>query len=319
MKPIKRISIRMALAVMISTLFVSTAMAGEGWLVDYEKAKAQAAKEGKDILIDFTGSDWCGWCIRLKKEVFSQDEFKAEVHKNFVLLELDYPRNVPQTPEIKAQNAELKNRFGIRGYPTIMLVDAQGRPYAKTGYQKGGPENYLKHLAKLSEQKAARDKALAVKGKGIERAKQLDAALKSIQAKLGGDSAKSLVLGTYDDVVSEIIKLDAKNKAGLKASYVGFQRAAEVAAGLQQLRTDNPDAKPEVMAGKIGDFIKAEKLTGESLQQALFMQSGILFQAKKKDEAEKLLIEAQKAAPKSDTAKRIDGILKQYFGRKNSL
>ena len=313
----------MALVVMIFTLFVSTAPAGEGWLVDYEKAKAQAAKEGKDILIDFTGSDWCPPCRALKTRVFDQDEFKAEVHKNFVLLELDYPRGeralAAQTPEIKEQNAELNTRFAIQTFPTIMLVDAEGRPFAKTGYQKGGPENYLKHLAKLSEQKAARDKALAVKGKGIERAKQLDAALKSIQAKLGGDSAKSLVLGTYDDVVSEIIELDADNKAGLKASYVGFQRAVEVAARLQQLRTDNPDAKPEVMAGKIGDFIKAEKLNGESLQQALFMQSGILFQAKKKDEAEKLLLEAQKAAPNSDTAKRIDGILKQYFGKKSSL
>jgi hypothetical protein len=65
--------------------------------------------------------------------------------------------------------------------------------------------------------------------------------------------------------------------------------------------------------------VKKEKATGESLQQALFMKSSIMFQAKKKDEAEKLLIEAQKAAPKSDTAKRIDGILKQYFGKKNSL
>ena len=124
---------------------------------------------------------------------------------------------------------------------------------------------------------------------------------------------------TYDDVVSEIIKLDADNKAGLKASYVGFQRAAEVAAGLQQLRTDNPDAKPEVMAGKIGDFIKAEKLTGESLQQALFMQSQGMFGAEKKDEAEKLLIEAQKAAPKTALAKQIDQILKRFFGKKNSL
>lgn len=314
----------MALVVMIFTLFASTAQAGEGWLVDYEKAKAQAAKDGKDILIDFTGSDWCGWCIRLKKEVFNQDEFKAEVHKNFVLLELDYPRGeralAAQAPEIKEQNAELQNRFAVQGFPTILLVDAEGRPYAKTGYQPGGAKGYLKHLAKLSEQKAARDKELdAVNGEGVERAKQLDAVLKSIQAKLGGDSAKSLVIGTYDDVVSEIIKLDAKNKAKLKVSYLASLRALEVAAGLQQLRTDNPDAKPEVMAGKIGDFIKAEKLTGESLQQALFMQSQGMFGAEKKDEAEKLLIEAQKAAPKTALAKQIDQILKRFFGKKNSL
>ncbi len=321
----------MALIVMIFTLFVSTAPAGEGWLVDYEKAKAQAAKEGKDILIDFTGSDWCPPCRALKTRVFDQDEFKAEVHKNFVLLELDYPQRAAQPLKIKEQNAELHTRFAIDMFPTIMLVDAKGQPYAKTGviesvYQPvGAAKSYLKHLAKLSEQKAARDKALAVKSKGIQRAKQLDAALKSIQTKLGGNgfdtfgSAKNLVLGTYDDVVSEIIKLDAKDKAGLKTSYLASLRALEVSASLEKLLADNPDTKPEVFAGKLGDFIKREKPTGENLQEALFYQAAFMFEAEKKNEAEKLFHEAQKAAPNSDTAKRIDQILKEYFDKKNSL
>ena len=98
----------------------------EGWITDYEAAKKQAAKEGKDILMDFTGSDWCGWCIKLKKEVFSQEAFKKEAPKHFVLLELDYPRTKQLAPALKAQNEKLRTEFAIQGYPTIMLTDATG-------------------------------------------------------------------------------------------------------------------------------------------------------------------------------------------------
>ncbi|MCA9777431.1 MAG: thioredoxin family protein, partial [Candidatus Eremiobacteraeota bacterium] len=62
------------------------------WLTDWEAAKAQAQRTNKPILINFTGSDWCGWCIRLKKEVFSQEEFKSWAGQKVVLFEADFPR-----------------------------------------------------------------------------------------------------------------------------------------------------------------------------------------------------------------------------------
>src|SRR6188768_1537543 len=97
------------LAVLATILLTSFASAAkEGWLEDFEKAKAQAKAENKKILLDFTGSDWCGWCIKLDKEVFSQQAWKDYAAKNLVLVELDFPRKKELAPEIKAQNEKLK-------------------------------------------------------------------------------------------------------------------------------------------------------------------------------------------------------------------
>ena len=123
-------------------------LAADGWLTDFDEAKKIAQKEHKDILVDFTGSDWCGWCIRLKKEVFDQADFTA-ASKDFVLVELDFPQKKKQPPEMKAKNSALATQFNIEGYPTILLLDAQGEPYAQTGYQEGGAKKYLEHLAEL--------------------------------------------------------------------------------------------------------------------------------------------------------------------------
>ncbi len=294
----------------------------EGWLVSFAKAKAQAAAEKKDILIDFTGSDWCGWCKRLKKEVFTQNEFKSEAPKNFVLLELDYPRNVPQTPEVKAQNAKLKSTFGISGFPTIVLVDAEGRPYAKTGYQEGGAENYLKHLTKLRTQKKERDRALdaAAKSEGANRAKQLDTALKTIQAKLDGSqpgSAQGLVLGTYRDIVKEIITLDANNKAGLKAKYETMRNTEGLKAKLKEISRGSRGAKPEETLAKYDELLK-DKPTGEALQEILYHKSMVYDRKGDKTTAKELLEEARKAAPRSPRAKRIRDILRNYFDPKKA-
>ena len=83
----------------------------DGWLLNFDKAAEQSMKTGKPILANFTGSDWCGWCIRLKKEVFITPAFKKWAKENVILLELDYPRRTQQTEEIKKQNKELQQFF----------------------------------------------------------------------------------------------------------------------------------------------------------------------------------------------------------------
>ena len=128
-------------------------MADADWSTDYTAALKQAKESGRPVLVDFTGSDWCGWCIKLDKEVFSQQAFKDYAKDNLVLLQLDFPRAKPQTDEVKKQNQELAGKFGIRGYPTIVLVDSEGKELARTGYQAGGAEKYVEHLKKLLEKK----------------------------------------------------------------------------------------------------------------------------------------------------------------------
>lgn len=146
------------------------------WLESYEKAKVQAAEQDKDILVLFTGSDWCGWCIKLESEVLNQDGFGDQVSEDYVLLKLDFPRNKEIPAAIKRQNERLRTEFkaehGFRGYPTVYLTDAKGNPYAKTGYQAGGPEKYLEHLGFLKEAKPLVDvKDLWVENFDVAKAK----------------------------------------------------------------------------------------------------------------------------------------------------
>lgn len=114
------------------------------WNTNYKTALDLSEKTGKPILIDFTGSDWCGWCIKLKNEVFKTTKFEEWAKKNVILLELDYPQNKPQSDEIKAQNKELAKKFQIKGYPTILFIDSKEKVLGTYGYDKGGPDVWTK-------------------------------------------------------------------------------------------------------------------------------------------------------------------------------
>ena len=120
------------------------------WETNVTKAMEVSNATKKPMLLFFTGSDWCGWCIRLQKEVLKTPEFAAWAKDNVVLVELDYPRRVPQTPEIKKQNEELQQAFGIQGFPTIVFTTAvlkEGKVnfsgIGSTGYVAGGPAAWL--------------------------------------------------------------------------------------------------------------------------------------------------------------------------------
>jgi protein disulfide-isomerase len=120
------------------------------WETNVTKAMAISNETKKPLLLFFTGSDWCGWCIRLQKEVLKTPEFAAWAKENVVLVELDYPRKAPQTEDIKKQNNELQMAFGIQGFPTIILANATTKEgkvnfegIGSTGYVAGGPSAWL--------------------------------------------------------------------------------------------------------------------------------------------------------------------------------
>ena len=120
-----------------------------GWVTDQPKALEKAKAEKKLVLMDFTGSDWCGWCMKLDKEVFSTPEFQKYAQANLVLLELDFPHKKVLPPALKSQNAALEQKYGIQGYPTIVVLDAQGNKVGELGYQPGGPQAFIAELDKL--------------------------------------------------------------------------------------------------------------------------------------------------------------------------
>ena len=121
------------------------------WHTDMSKATDISIKENKPMFLFFTGSDWCGWCIRLQKEVFKTPEFIKWAKDNVVLVELDFPRKNNQTEEIKSQNAQLQQQLQVRGYPTVWFVSAAKTAEAivnltalgSTGYVAGGPKVWI--------------------------------------------------------------------------------------------------------------------------------------------------------------------------------
>ncbi|MDD2332582.1 MAG: thioredoxin family protein [Candidatus Cloacimonetes bacterium] len=119
------------------------------WIEDYDKALQYAKELSRPILANFTGSDWCGWCIKLKGEVFDKPAFQDYAKSKLVLLKLDFPKDIVQTDALKDQNRKLQSKFGIEGYPTIILIDAEGKEIARTGYQPGGDTAYVEHLKQL--------------------------------------------------------------------------------------------------------------------------------------------------------------------------
>ena len=140
--------------IIIALLLFAGSFAAEAqelvWETNVNKAIEVSNKTNKPLLMFFTGSDWCGWCIRLQKEVLKTPEFEKWAKENVVPVELDYPRRTPQTAEIKKQNGELQQAFGIQGFPTVIFakvavkdgkVNFEG--LGSTGYVAGGPAAWL--------------------------------------------------------------------------------------------------------------------------------------------------------------------------------
>jgi thioredoxin-related protein len=122
------------------------------WLTSVPEAKAKAEKEKKLLFLDFTGSDWCSWCMKLDGEVFTKPEFAEYAKKNLVLVQVDFPRSKELPAELKAANADLAKKYGVNAYPTLVAMKPDGTVvWKQEGYMPGGPSAWI---AKLDEAKA---------------------------------------------------------------------------------------------------------------------------------------------------------------------
>lgn len=136
----------------VSLLFAAVTLlhvsAGEvEWLTDLDKAQEKAKKENKAVLINFTGSDWCGFCIKLHKEVFDKPEFKEYADKNLVLVEADFPSKKKIDPSLKKANEKLKAKYEVQGFPTLVVLDANGKKLGEeVGYGGGGPQKFIQKI-----------------------------------------------------------------------------------------------------------------------------------------------------------------------------
>lgn len=314
-----RSSLVLSFAIAASTAFAQEGekTGGAEWMQNFADAKAKAAAEGKDLLVDFTGSDWCVWCQRLDKEVFAEAVFQADAAKHFVLVKLDFPQNAQLiTEEIREQNGKLQQEYQVQGFPTVFLLDATGKPYAQTGYQKGGGEAYVAHLGELRAHKTARDEHFgkAKDAKGVDRAAHLVAGLEALHND-------QMVLAHYRAEIDEVMSLDADGKAGLKGKFEAKLAKADIENKIGELsRQRDWDGIDKLMVEALTKY----KGNADLEQFATYYRGVVRIEGSHDfDGGLKLFDEALKIAPETDLAKQIpmvketvERIKKQMEGEK---
>jgi len=127
-----------------------TVLAEEKWSTDLPAAQVQAKKDKKIVLVNFTGSDWCGWCKKLQAEVFTTKEFDTFAKDKLVLVEIDFPNQKKQSAELKKANAALQEKYKASGFPTIVALNGEGKEvWRQVGYMPGGPKAWIAKLESL--------------------------------------------------------------------------------------------------------------------------------------------------------------------------
>ena len=134
--------------------FIFTPTEGVKWETDFAASLQKAKKEKKMIFVNFTGSDWCGWCVKMDKDVFSQKEFIEYANKNLVCIKLDYPKRKKLSDAETKQNSELAKKYQVSGLPTYLLADASEKVILlASGYRQGGAQAYVDYLKAAIEAK----------------------------------------------------------------------------------------------------------------------------------------------------------------------
>jgi thiol-disulfide isomerase/thioredoxin len=237
-------------ALMIAAL---PALAAPKWYTDLDEAKAVAVKENKPLLVDFTGSDWCGYCIKLHAEVFDKPEFEAFA-KNYVLVELDFPNKKPQPAEEKAKNKATQAKFAVSGFPTVLLIDAKsGEAYGRqSGYGPGtGPKAYLEKLSAFKNTTEGR------------------AALVNETKKAGEASAKRAAQGAKVRAAIEAKDFDAVCKL-LDEDFADAQGSRKAVASINKaLMSQRIDPANKERALKWADQAVAESAGDEKMQASI--------------------------------------------------
>jgi protein disulfide-isomerase len=145
---VKNLIVPIAVALTLST--ASCARADQAWTSDYQKAQQEAKRSHKLVFLDFTGSDWCGFCFQLDRAILSKPQFKDYASKNLVLVEVDFPHRKAQSTETKRQNQQLAQRYQIEGFPTLVVLNGEGQTVWRVdGMYMGDIAAFLAELDKV--------------------------------------------------------------------------------------------------------------------------------------------------------------------------
>jgi thiol-disulfide isomerase/thioredoxin len=252
-----------AAALLVSAGLPIIARAEGPWFAEYEEAQAIARREGKDLLIDFGGSDWCAPCERLKTRILSRSEFTERAAKHFVLVDIDDLARKPMPAGRKERYHKLQERYGIEAFPTVVLATADGRPYARTTYHPSitSPEAYWEHLQPLRQRGTVLRAAL-------ERASKLEGAARAAALADGlAEVPADFVLRFYEDRVQELRRVDPEDSTGYLAFLDGRKALAAIQAEVEKR------GLPALELTALDTLIRERHLRGETLQDALLLRA----------------------------------------------
>ena len=265
--------------------FQSLAFADDdpGFTEDAKEAIARAVDQDKDIIFLFTGSDWCPPCKALEKNVLSEKDFLFEVSKHFVLVKFDFPKRTKQSEEIAKQNQEYLQKYGIGGYPTLVLTDNLLKPFAFAGYAEGDFKNYLAILEEARELRVERDENLKkAEGKtGAERAKLLDQAISKMKSEI--------VEVYYPEVIAEIVELDKDNSLKLREKWNAGADAEMRKVVMTDLLMVSKLEKPELAIKFIDEVMEEIDFTDAQKLEVYQMKLNLVRQLKDNKKTDALL------------------------------
>lgn len=216
---------------------VAPAMAEMDWTSDLDAARQKAAAEGKALLLDFTGSDWCGWCIRLRKDVLSKPEFEAYAADKFVPVEIDIPQNPKFDATLRQRNQQLCEKYHVSGFPTVMVLTPEGQV---AGGFCGGRPNFEAVKPELDTAVANAAKLTAAeKLEGADKAK----ALMEVYSSLSGDMQESAA-----EMRDAIVALDPEDTTGLRRAK---EAKAEQAAIMEKVQGGENDKERLILVNDL--------------------------------------------------------------------
>lgn len=251
------------------------------WHRDFPSAVAEAKGEGKKLLIVFTATDWIEICQKFHDDILASQAFMAAVSGRFTLLKLEFPKDNMMPREEAAQKNFLREAYRVRGYPTVILTQADGRPFGMNGYQPLPPAEYAAQIRKIDAAHEASLTALHEAGilEGVEKAKRLRRAIPDLPG--------TLTARYYRSEMEAILANDPEDTLKVKESFLKLISEADYGRKMQELGNES---KWVEMVAATYEFIEENKLEGEVLQRVLLNQAS-LFRRMADSEKERTVLE----------------------------
>lgn len=271
------------------------------WHRDYASALAEARAENKDILIVFTGTDWIEICAKFYEEILSEPEFINAVSPEFALVKLEYPKDGNLPREEAAQKALLREAYRVKGFPTVVLTDAEGRPYGLNGFQPVSAKDYADQILEIERIRgeALADAAGAGEVAGSEKSARLRRAIPDLPGPM--------LARFYRKEMEALLEADPGDEQKVRRDFQLLLAEAEYSRAIQSLAAGSK--WPEMIA-LTDEFISANQLEGEMRQAALINRASFERRAGMNEKSLATLRQAEEIDPESDAGREAAALLK---------